>query len=348
MTGLARSLGWLALLIAAPLVADEAERELLAGNGARALELYERRLADDPEDLAAASGAVEALLSLGRVDDALDRSGRLHEAIGSRPAVLASHGRALFRAGRLTAAEKHLEPLAEDAAAPPRGLIALARLHAARGRHQRAAALAERALERGPADPFVWFWASEMVSERELADELLERYVAAAPAGHEDWIEAARGTLRLHRALGDRKVWIVETAPERVELPLRLVWDANGRKLGYVVEARIGPKDKPVRLMLDTGSSGLFLVERMARKRGFEFLSEETAFGGGGDKRHRNRRGLFSSFRLGALRYREALAGTTRRELEPYGRYHGLLGIQALAGYRAILDLRGQKLVLLR
>jgi hypothetical protein len=129
-------------------------------------------------------------------------------------------------------------------------------------------------------------------------------------------------------------------------LPLRLVWDDNGRKLGYVVEARIGAKDKPVKLMLDTGSSGLFLVERMARKRGFEFLSEETAFGGGGDKRHRNRRGLFESFRLGELRFNAALAGTTRSELEPYGRYHGLLGIQALAGYRALLDLENQELVL--
>ncbi len=260
----------------------------------------------------------------------------------------AARGGELLRAGRLLEAEAMLAPLEADPDAPPRGLIALARLRAASGRHAEAAALAATALERGGNDPLVLFWAAESIGDRARAIDLLERYLALDPQDQDDWVEAARGTLRLHRALGDREVWIPVQTPQRIVLPLRLAWDDSGRKLGYVVEARIGHKAKPVKLMLDTGSTGLFLVERMARKRGFQFLAEETAFGGGGDKRHRNRRGLFPVFRLGGLAYEAALAGTTRTELEPYGRYHGLLGIQALSGYRAVLDLRNQRLTLTR
>ncbi|NIL99755.1 MAG: hypothetical protein GTN89_02095, partial [Acidobacteria bacterium] len=328
--------------------ADAAWQALLEGDAERALELYRDRIGEAPGDDRAAAGEIEALLALERFDAALERSTTRYEEFASSPHVLAAHGSALLRAGRLIEADAVLAALEETEEAPPRGLIALARLRGARGRHQEAAELAERALLDGADDPVVQFWAAESVADRDLSIELLERFVAAEPKGADDRLEAARGTLRLQDALGDRQVWVPLAAPERVVVPLRLVWDDQGRKLGYVVEARIGPKDKPVKLMLDTGSTGLFLVERMARKRGFEFLSEETAFGGGGDKRHRNRRGLFSSFRLGEVRFGEALAGTTRSELEPYGRFHGLLGIQALSGYRAVLDLKAQQLILTR
>ena len=338
-----------ALLGSVPCHAGDAATEaLLAGDAERSLELFLERLDKNPADDAAAAGQVEALLALGRFDDALERSTLQRVAFDSSSLVRAAHGSALLRVGRLIEAEAALAALETDPHAPPRGLIALARLRAARGLHEVAADLAERALERGNVDPLVLFWAAESIGDHGRAIELLERYLELKPRGQEDRIEAARGTLRLQQALGGREIWVPTSTPDRVVLPLRLVWDDYGRKLGYVVEARIGPKDKPVKLMLDTGSSGLFLVERMARKRGFEFLSEETAFGGGGDKRHRNRRGLFSSFRLGELRFNAALAGTTRSELEPYGRYHGLLGIQVLAGYRALLDFPNQELVLTR
>lgn len=343
-----------ALLLAALLgsvpchAADAATEALFSGDAERSLELFLERLDKNPADDAAAAGEVEALLALGRFDDALERSTLQRAAFDSSPRVRAAHGSALLRAGRLMEAHAVLAVLETDPHPPPRGLIALARLRAARGLHEEAADLAARALERGDVDPLVLFWAAESIGDRGRGIELLERYLALKPRGQEDRIEAAQGALRLQQALGEREIWVPTASPDRVVLPLRLVWDDYGRKLGYVVEARIGPKDKPVKLMLDTGSSGLFLVERMARKRGFEFLAEDTAFGGGGDQRHRNRRGLFSSFRLGELRFSDALAGTTRRELEPYGRYHGLLGIQVLAGYQALLDLPNQELILTR
>jgi hypothetical protein len=161
-----------------------------------------------------------------------------------------------------------------------------------------------------------------------------------------DRLEAARGALRLYRALGERQVWAPVERPERLEIPLTPATDERGRLLGYVVSARLGEKGKRVRLLLDSGSTGLFLVARIARKSGFEPLTEETTFGGGGAGRQSDVRGLFPAFRLEGLVYSDALATTTERELEPTGRFQGVLGLQIFEGYRATLDLAGRKLLL--
>jgi hypothetical protein len=99
-------------------------------------------------------------------------------------------------------------------------------------------------------------------------------------------------------------------------------------------------------LLIDSGSSGLFVVARVARKRGFETLAEETVFGGGGDRRHPSRRGLFPTFELGELAFRDALATTVDQEIDPAGRYQGVIGLSVFDGYRVTIDLQRARLIL--
>jgi hypothetical protein len=160
-----------------------------------------------------------------------------------------------------------------------------------------------------------------------------------------DRIEGARGTIRLYRALGERPVWIPKSRPERVELPLFPLPGAPGRSRGYLVDAVLGG-GKRARLLLDTGSGGLFLLERIAKKGGLVPLSEETIFAGGGEGRQASRRGLLPEFALGDLRFADALATTTTDEIEPTGRYHGVIGLSALGGYRVTIDLERSRLFL--
>ena len=197
-----------------------------------------------------------------------------------------------------------------------------------------------------PDDRDILYWSADLSADRREAASRIERYLEISEGDDPDRIEAARGALRLYRALDDRPVWLHTSRPTRAEIPLNLIWDDTGKKLGYVVRAEIGPKRRKVRLLLDTGSTGLFLVDRKARKCGFQPLTEETAFGGGGKRRHVSRRGLFPHFGVGELHFRDALAGTTRTELEPHGRYHGVLGVSIFDGYRVTLDLVEEKLVL--
>jgi hypothetical protein len=99
-------------------------------------------------------------------------------------------------------------------------------------------------------------------------------------------------------------------------------------------------------LLLDSGSPGLFVIRRVARKREFAPLSEQSAFGGGGKRRHRSTRGIFPSVSIGELKFREALATSNKQELDPTGRFRGLLGLSPFNGYRVTLDLEDDRLLL--
>ena len=255
-------------------------------------------------------------------------------------------GQALLRAGRPAQAYELLVKPAGDDGLPAAGHVTLGRIQAARGRLEEALDHFERALTVAPDDPDALFWSAETAPSRAASIALLERYLEVGKDEDPDRLEAARGAVRLYRSLGEREIWVPVSRPERIELPLEPAVDEQSRLLGYVVVAKLGKKGKPVRLLLDSGSTGLFLVGRIARKRGLESLTEETTFGGGGKGRRRDARGLIALFDLGGLSFADALVTTTEQELEPHGRFHGVLGLQIFEGYRVTLDLPERRLLL--
>ena len=69
-------------------------------------------------------------------------------------------------------------------------------------------------------------------------------------------------------------------------------------------------------------------------------------FAGGGEGRQASRRGLLPAFALGDLRFADALVSTTTEEIEPTGRYQGILGLSVFKGYRVTLDLERSRMVM--
>lgn len=300
----------------------------------------------------AAAQAVHDLLLADAWEEALARAEEAARRHPGSPAVAGAHGAALLRAGRLVEARDVLVRAAERAGAPdPRGTIARARLEAARGRVAEAERWTERALAAGPEDPEVLYWAADLVPGRERVAELFRRYLAVAGGQPEERVRAARAALETFEKLveTDARPWTPVARPDRVEVPLRAVWTGLRAVDGYTVEVDLDAGDrKPVTLLLDTGAHGLFVLQRIAKKRGFVPLAEAELVGGGGDRRHDVRRGLFPTFDLGGLRFADALATATRAELDPTGRFHGLLGVSAFAGYRVAIDPPGERLTLER
>ena len=257
--------------------------------------------------------------------------------------VAACLGEALYRAGRIGDAGDVLAPIAGRQGAPPRAQAQLGLVRAAEGKGAEAAALLETALRAAPEDPWVIYRAAGAASTRAEASRLLSAYLARSAGEDPDRIEGAKGTLRLYAALGERRIWVTDARPDRVEVPLKPLLGTTSR--GWVVEARLQGK-KTIRLLLDTGSTGLFVVERAVKKGGFTPLAEETVFGGGGSGRTKSGRGLLSTLAIGGLVFKDALVTTTRDEFDAQGRIHGVLGIAALDGYQITLDLDAGRLIL--
>jgi tetratricopeptide (TPR) repeat protein len=320
---------------------------LADGHADQAADVFSRLLAEDPEDAASIEGHVRSLLRLQRWREALSEAREQTVKLEDAVEVTTALAEALFRAGRLEEIDAVLAPLATRDDAPGRALAVLGRLREAEGRDAEAVELMRRAVEASPDDRDVLYWAAGATPTRAAAAERLERYLELSRGDEPESIEAAGGWLDLMRLLGERPVWIPEGRPERLEVPLQRIWDSvTGVTQGFVIRVALGDKGKPVRLLLDSGAPGLYVIRRLSKKRGFEPLSEQAAFGGGGSGRHLTTRGMFSSVAIGGLRFRDALATTNKQELDPTGRYHGVLGLAVFDGYRVTLDLENDRLLL--
>lgn len=298
-----------------------------------------------PPDPAETAASVRDLLAADRWREAVALAESLRKARPSDQDVLSCLGEALYRAGRLEEADAVLSGI-ERSKVPPRGLVTLALLRSARGDHEEAVRLAGAAVEQGDEDPHVLFWSAGLQADRKERIRVLERYLAAAGDDDADRIEAARGSLRLQRALGERRVWVPEERPSQVEVSLRRLSGDGGSVVGFTIPVVLGDRRRAVPLLLDTGSPGLFVSQRVARKRGFEPLAEETTFGGGGSGRHRSGRGLFGRFRLGGLEYSDALATTSGGAIDLSLPYRGFIGLTPFTGYLVTLDLKRGRLLL--
>lgn len=289
----------------------------------------------------ASSGHVRELIAKDQWKEALAEARALVVETPS-PDGVAALGEALYRAGLIDQAGEALAPLAASDEGPARAMAQLALVRAAQGKDEDAVALMERAVSKAPRDPWVVYRASGAARSRAGAMELLKTYLETAPGDDPDRLEGARGTIRLYTALGERKVWVPVASPERLEVPLKPLAGTGG---GYFIEATLANR-KRIRLLLDTGSTGLFVVERAVKKGGFTPLSVETVFAGGGAGRAKSSRGLLSKFAIGGLEFADALLTTTQDEFDAHGRIHGVLGLSVFSGYRVTMDLVKGRLLL--
>ena len=362
-------------------VDERGHRLLLDGKAAEAARLYAEAISADPSDRIAMAGRIRALIVQDLWKEALSEARRFAASLPGYPEsaapvppppeavsqaqdgpsaqtapasplrrsgnadVLTALGEALYRAGLIPEAARTLEPIAAVASPPARALLFLGLSRAAEGRDAEAAELLARASSSDPDDRDILFRAAGAAPTRARAVQMLEAYLARCAGDDPDRIEGARGTIRLYRALGERPVWVPDARPPRVEIPMWPLRDRSGGLRGFVIEMTV-PQGRPIRLLLDTGSSGLFLVERIAARAGFSVLSEETVFAGGGDAHQATRRGLFSAVGFGPVSFKDALASVTNEEIEATGLYHGVVGPSVFAGYSVTLDLPRARLVL--
>ena len=284
---------------------------------------------------------VRELIAHDQWKEALGEARSLIEDFKDPDAVTAL-GEALYRAGLIDEAGEALQPVVAADDPPARALAQLGLVRAAQGKDAEALTLMERAVSKAPRDPWVVYHASGATRTRAQAVGLLETYVETAPGDDPDRLEGARGSIRLSRALGERKVWNRVRTPAHLELPLKPLTGTGG---GYFVEATLANRKK-IRLLLDTGSTGLFVVLRAVKKGGLSLLSDETVFAGGNTGRTPSSRGLLATLSLGELEIEDALVTTTTDEFDPQGRIHGVLGLNVFDGYRVTLDFPRQKLIL--
>ncbi len=283
-------------------------------------------------------GRAVADLVLARGEAAAGAWERLAAEAGEGPPALRAVAAALaFRAGHPREAHRLAAGVLR---ARPRSALAwevLGRVLAARFLEEAAREAFRRVLVIDPGDPGALRGLALLEDDREAKARLLERYLAVAGDRGEPWdrSRAAREHLALLAALGDRPVFVLERADLPGTIPLRPVPGRPGFPRGFVLEAELGGR-RPEPLLLDTGASGVHLAARAARRAGFQPLAAGTLVGGGGNARHRVRRGIVPVLGLGPVVYRDPLVAAAPGSLERRGAWRGILGADVLGGLRLL------------
>lgn len=139
--------------------------------------------------------------------------------------------------------------------------------------------------------------------------------------------------------------WRVADPPQQTDIRMSIA--GNGRNLqGYLVEIVLEEGGKPVRVLLDTGATGLLLARDLMPK-------SVKAVGlarvqGVGDQAAIRRipAARIASVRIGELEFRDAVVLLAEREL--LAGFDGILGADVFADFLVTLDFPEQKILLER
>ncbi len=331
---------WLALVCSAGAAKEDSHSPKAALDAAEAREAYSKILLEAPGDLVAACGRIRALLALDEWPMALVEARALAARTpdsGEARVVLAESE---YRAGRIAASSRLLESVLSGTVASPAALVLAGRLRKAEGRIVEARALLDRAIAEAPNDSSALWWGAETAATRTLTIARFSEWLRRVGDRNSERAAIARATVGLLQALGAREVWRRAAAPERATIALDPLWDPlTGEIQGWLIPTKVGQLKKPVRLLIDTGATGVVLLGRIARRGGFLPLAAGHSVGGGGDGVQRSPRGLMPALEFGPLGYLDPLVTLVDQEIDPTGRYHGVVGLAAFDGYRVTLDL---------
>jgi predicted aspartyl protease len=294
------------------------------------------------------SGAtVEDTLALGRkalLNDGVATAWKLSQkALAEAPESAAAHelsGEVLFRRGEFALAEAEFNAAVKlDPKCAP-AWWGLERVAGSMSMNKTAATYLERAYSIDPKDPRIFHdWAMRLPGRQHI--DALENYAAMVDPGRdENELAELRQHIQLDKALLGRSVMVLASPYKTTSIPLINLINSATHTLHYGVEATLG--STKLRLVLDTGASGILIPRWAAERAGVTQLAGST-FSGFGDnsKLSGGYHGLVDRVRIGDVELRDALISVSSQD--SIGTADGLIGTNVFAEFLVTLDFTGRQ-----
>ena len=289
---------------------------------------------------------VEDTIALARkalVNEGVATAWKLSQkAVGEAPESAAAHelsGEVLFRRGEFAAAESEFKQASKLDPNYASAWWGLARIAECTSLGRTAATYLDRAHSIDPNDPRIFHdWAMRLPGQEHI--DALEKYASMAdPSRDEKQLEDLQQHIQFDKALRGRSLMVLASPYEKTEIPLLNL--VNGTTLRYGLEVRLG--GARLRLVLDTGASGILLPRWAAGRAGVAELAG-ASFGGFGDnpKPSAGYRGIVDRLRIGDVEFRDALISISNQD--SVGPVDGLIGTNVFAQFLVTLDFLTGKL----
>ena len=323
---------------------DNAISVYKSGDYRTAIPLLEAACRRDPKDEHVAAALLSALVYDGRVDQAADAADADATAFPNSPEVIAARGEFAFYMSDMPEAERLFKAAVKLNESTPRATYGLFRVFRMASMYRTARLLCLKAHELDPDDALITSsWLRYLVPERRK--ELLGPFVAAHPWFYKRMAQYEQTTGDVQKELKEQKVF--ELVGERKEAALHLIYlhDDPQRVRGVGLELAI-EGGKRLRLLFDTGASGILVTQTAIDRAGLTHVGSWVA-GGIGDKGLRNTFfAVAKECTIGTLQYTNCTFEATEGKGRLAGDEDGLIGADFFSDYILHIDFQKHTLLL--
>ncbi len=307
-----------------------------AANYEVAIPLLRAAAARTPTDAGVEAALLSSLVYENKTDEAAEEDERAAKAFPNSPEVIAARGEFAFYMADMPQAEHLFRAAIKLKEDTVRAVFGLSRLYRAASFYRSARLACLRAHELDPDDALITqaFLRYVPAAKRK---ELLPPFAAAHPWLYKRYQENQENSAVVEAAVGDKKLFETENGPQEMTLHfVTLMRDARYAR-GVGLELRIG-NGHPLRMLFDTGASGILVKQSAVDKAGLEHLGFDKAWGIG----DAGARGMFASVaetcQVGPLTFKNCLVRALEGKRSVAGDEDGLIGADFFQDYVVGID----------
>ncbi len=305
-----------------------------SGDYATAISLLMSSQSKDQEAVVR-SALLSSLVYQGQVDEAVDLADNLAARFPNVPEALTARAELLYYLGDILAADKLFSTALQLNPQSARANLGLYRILRAAGFYRSARLSCLRAHSLDPDDALITLaFMSYLVPDK--VREELGPFMQAHPWFAKNYERDAQFRSDVAKELTEHKAFEFEGARQETTLHLVDLLYGPNRVRGVGLEVSV-EGNRPLRLLLDTGASGVIISQRAADKAGLKHIGSSEAWGIGDGGVRKTFAAFASVCKIGSLEFKNcAFQSLEGRKIA--GDEDGLIGADFFADYLIHLD----------
>jgi predicted aspartyl protease len=321
-------------IVSSPTVLTNALELYRSGKFDEAIAQYRSVLEQNPKSADAYAGISLCLLKEEKISDALDAANKAVSQNADSAAAHSALADALFRQGYLQQADVEWVKAANSSGSYGRAYLGISTLQSSMSLYAKAKKSIERAHQLDPADPDIqrrWLGTLRRSDQIRELDQYLS-HVSNDDQKTHFALERRLELLRARQAQPGHTCKLVGNVQHTEAVLERLLSDPTHLH-GYGL--RVGVNGQKMRLLLDTGASGLLINKRLAQKAGVKPLVQTQVSGIGDHGPMGGFVGFADSIKVGGLEFQNCLITVSEKgALDD----DGLIGADVFSDFLVTID----------
>jgi tetratricopeptide (TPR) repeat protein len=309
------------------------------GNYAGAIALLETVSSADPKDDAAAAALLSSLIAENRYDKAFELGAKLKTQFPDSAEALSARGDLAYYLGRMAeASQLYKDSIKKKETA--RAHLGLYRVLRAASYYRTARLMLLRGYELDNSDDAVrraWTGILPWAKRKPI----IEQYIKDHPDADKEAIEGMQTLLAIDSELDGEKRDVLQGEPIDAVLPMDAALVNIKHVQGWTLKFRMNG-GKPLRLLIDTGASGITLNRNGADKNELEQLGSFKTHGLGDQGGRLSHAGIAETCEFGPVHYKNCVVDIIEGK-DFLGR-DGLVGLDFFSDFLVELDFEKGKL----